>query len=482
MSSITLTPSGLQIHQDFSAGLVLQHSHYYSIAPKQRKLPIKLQIIIQQLCILSLVADLYKSEGPSNNKSQQGAAKVQDKNSTLPSTGEISAATRHCKNGRPNGAPSVVVLFSGNRRHSHWWILYCPTLESYGSEGPGIGDKRAGSPGSGNQSGEKKQRSDQQNNGRDDGKGNKGDGQGSGKKKRGFGPHQPFIKKLACLFFKLDPRKYQCCAGYDLTKWDHVLQHLKRMHIIRRDHCPKCRKEFGGEFAEAEKNEHIRQDSCAENTALGTGLLLQDEYDDLAGLHGTHEEKWFKAWKKLFGEHPVPHSAFFETVDCILEVQHSTLERELPNILQSFRRATLAMPEGDTTSATMDAILSLLRNSISTSNSLRHEEAQAVLAPAAPTQIPWFPDIPHSHDPEPWPDTIEPLRPRTGDSYDQPDLSAMEARPFGLQDISNEAFWPQLLEEPPVFGDGEEMFRRWMNYPDDGQHFEELGTSGHTLD
>lgn len=481
MSSITLTPSGLQTHQDFSVGLVLQHSHYYSIAPKQKRLPTKLQIMIQQLCTLSLVADFYKSEGPSKNKSQQGATKVQDKNSTLPFTGEISAATRYCNNG-PNGAPSVVVLFSGNRRHSHWCILYCPTLESYGSEAPSIGDKRAGSPGSGNQSGEKKQRPDQQNNGRNDGKGNKGDGQSPGKKKRGFGPHQPFIKKLCCLFFKLDPRKYQCCAGYDLTKWDHVLQHLKRMHIIRRDHCPKCRKEFGGEFAEDEKNEHIRQDTCAEKTALGTGLLLQDEYDDLAGLHGTHEEKWFKAWEKLFGDHPVPYSPFFETVDCILEVQHSTFERELPAILQSFRRDILAWPEADTTFATMGAILRLLRNPILTSNSLIHEEAHAVLAPSAPTQIPWFPDIPPSHDPEPWPDTMEPFRPSTGDLYDRPTIPTMEARPFGSQDMSNEGLSPQPLEEPAVFVDVDEIFRQWMNCPDDGHYFEDLENSGHTIE
>ncbi|KLP08803.1 uncharacterized protein FFB20_11039 [Fusarium fujikuroi] len=480
MSTITITPIGLQTHRDYGVGLVLQHSSYYSIAPKQRKLRIKLQLLIEHLCVLSLVADFYESEGLSKGKSQQIATKVSDKDSPLPSAGEISAATRHCNNGA-NGAPSVVVLFSDNRRHSHWWILYCPTLESYGSEAPNIGDKRAGSPGSSNQFGEKKQRSGQQNNGRNDSKGNKGDGQGPGKKKRGFGPHQPFIKKLACLFFKLDPRKYQCCAGYDLTKWDHVLQHLKRMHIIRRDHCPKCRKEFGGEFAEAEKNEHIRQDSCAEKAALGTGLLLQCEYDDLAGLHGTHEEKWFKAWEKLFGEHPVPHSPFFETVDCILEVQHSTLERELPTILQSFRRDTLARPEVDTTSATTDDILRLLRNPIPTSNSLIHEEAQAVSVPSAPTQIPWFPDIPPSYDLEPWPDTMEPFRPSTGDLYDQPTITTMEATPFGSRDMSNEVLSSQPLEEPAVFVDVDDIFRRWMNHPDDGHFFEELEDNGHAI-
>ncbi|KAG4277136.1 hypothetical protein FPRO04_07434 [Fusarium proliferatum] len=480
MSANTITPNEPQLHQDYGVGLVLQHSSYYSIAPKQRKQRIKLQLLIQHLCVLSLVADFYKSEGLSKEKSQQVATKVQDKDSPLPSTGEISAATRYCNNGA-NGAPSVVVLLSGNRRHSHWWILYCPTLESYGSEAPNIGDKRAGSPGSGNQSGKKKQRSDQQNNGQDGGRGSKGNGQGPGKNKNGSCLFQPFTKKLACLFFKLDPRKYQCCAGYKITEWGRLLQHLKRKHIIRRDHCPKCRQQFEGENAEAEKDDHIRQDTCVEQTVLDTGLLLQHEYDDLAGLHGTHEDKWFKAWEKLFGEHPAPYSPYFETVDCILEVQHSAIERELPDILQSFRRDTLARPEVDTTSAAMDAIMRVLRNPVPPSNSLIHEEAQAVLAPSAPTQIPWFPDIPPSHDPEPWPDTMEPFRPDTGDLYDQPTITTMETAPFGSLDMSNEVLWSQPLEEPAVFVDVDEIFRRWMNHPDDGHYFEELEDNGHAI-
>ncbi|KAF5622319.1 hypothetical protein F52700_10582 [Fusarium sp. NRRL 52700] len=479
MNAISLTSSQLQVHQDYGVGPSPHNSIYYSIAPKQKKVPTNLQIIIQQLIVLSIIADFYKSEESSKIQKQEVATKVQDKALSLPSTGEIGAATRHYNNGA-NGAPDVVLLAPGGRRHLHWWFLYCPTLESYGSEAPSAGYKRASSPGSSNQSGEKKQRSDQQKNGGNDGKGNKGNDQGPGQRKRGFGPDQPFIKKLTCLFFKLDPRKYQCCAGYDLTKWDHVLQHLKRMHIIRRDHCPKCRKEFGGELAEAQKNEHVRQDTCAEKTALGTGLLLQDEYDDLAGLHGTHEEKWFKAWKKMFGEHPVPSSPFFETVDCILEVQHSTLERELPAILRSFRRDS--RPEADATSATIDDILSLLRNPIPRSHSLVHQEPQAALPHSALAQISLVQDMPFSHDSEPWLDATEPFRPWTGDFYDQSNISTMEAGPFGLQDMSNEALWSQALEEPPVSIDVNEIFHQWMNCADDGQYFEEFDNSGHTLD
>ncbi|KAL5613081.1 hypothetical protein FOVSG1_002144 [Fusarium oxysporum f. sp. vasinfectum] len=470
--SITLVSSGLQIHQEFGVGLVPHDFSHYSIAPKQRKLPTKLQILIQQLFILSLSADFYKPEGRNKNKNRQMPAKLQDEALPSSSQGQISAATRHYNNGA-NGAPNAVVLLPENHRHRHWWFLHRLTLESYGSEPPSVGDKRAGSPGSGNQSGEKKKQSDQENNDRHDGKGNKGNGQGPGKKKRGFGPQQPFIKKLACLFFKLDPRRYQRCAGYNITEWGRVLQHLKREHIIKRDHCPKCREEFEGEFAEAEKNQHICQDTCVEKTALDTGLLLEDEYDDLTGLHGSHEQKWYKAWEKLFGEQTAPYSPFVETLESMLELQHSTMERELPALLESFRRDVLARPEVDSTSATINAILRLLRNPIPTSNSLVHGEPRAVLTPWTLAQLPWVQDMPPSHDPEPWSNTREAFRPSTGDSYAQPDISTMDTGPFASQDVLDELLWPQPSEElssfdPLSFGE-DESFGQWINYPGDGQ-------------
>ncbi|KAF5591937.1 hypothetical protein FPANT_5539 [Fusarium pseudoanthophilum] len=470
MSTVTITSSGLQIHQENDVGLMLQDSSYYSIAPKQRKLPIKLRVLIQYLCVLSLVTDFYKSERTRKNKNQQVPTEVQDKDLPLPSTCEISASTRHSNNG-VNGAPNIMLLFSGNRRHCHWWIVYCPTQKSYGSAAPSIGDKRAGSPGSDNQSGAKKKGSGGENNDQGNGKGGKGNGQTPGKKQRGFGPHQPFTKKLACLFFKLDPRKYQCCAGYKITEWDRLLQHLKRQHVLEGDYCPKCRKEFDGEFAEAEKNEHIRQDTCVEETALDTGLLLQGEYDDLAGLHGTHKEKWFKAWVKLFGEHTAPYSPYFETVECMLEVQHSTLERELPSLLQSFLRDARGEPDGDTTAATIVNILRLLRNPTPTSSSLARGETQPVLTPSTPAQMPWFQDMPPSHDPEPWPDTMEPSGPSADPIYNQPDIPTMEGGHFISQDMLDIATWhDQPFEEPPGLFDEEEIFQQFMNCPDDGQY------------
>ncbi|KAF5708063.1 hypothetical protein FMUND_10782 [Fusarium mundagurra] len=472
MSTITITPSGLQVHQEYDVGLTLHNSTCYSIAPKQRKLSIKLQMIIQHLCVLSLLVDFYKSEGQNKNKNQQLATKGQDDALPLLCTGEISAATRHY-GAEANSAPNVVLLFLGNGRHCYWWILYCPTQESFGSEAPSIGDKRAGSPGSGNQSGRKKKGSGRENNDRGNGKGGKGNGQSPGKKKRRFGSDQPFTKQLACLFFKLDPRKYQCCAALKITEWDRLFQHLKRQHLMEGEHCPKCREEFYGEDAETEKNEHIRQDTCVEKTALDTGLLLPNEYHDLNGLHGTtHEEKWYKAWKKLFGDHPAPYSPYFETVNCMREVQESTMERELPTILESLLRGALTRQEA------ISAILRRLRNPIPTPNPLIQEELQAVLAPSTPAQIPLVPDTPPIQGPETWPDAMEPFGPNTGDLPNQAYIPGMEMGPseYMLHGI----FCPQPLEEPLGSFEEDEILRQLTHYPDDGHYFGELGNTGHT--
>ncbi|KAF5575618.1 hypothetical protein FPCIR_13036 [Fusarium pseudocircinatum] len=458
MSTITITPSGLQVHQEYDVGLALHNSTCYSIAPKQKKLSIKLHMIIQHLCVLSLLVDFYKSEGQNKHKSQQLATKVRDEALPLPPTGEISAATRHYNAGA-NSALNVVLLFPGKHRHCQWWILYCPTQESFGSEAPSIRDKRAGSPGSGNQSGQKKKGSGRENNDRGNGKGGKGNGQSPGKKNRRFGSHQPFTKQLACLFFKLDPRKYQCCAGYKITEWDRLLQHLKRQHLIEGEHCPKCREEFCGEDAETEKNEHIRQDTCVAETALETGLLVETEYEALNGLHGTHEEKWYEAWRKLFGEQTAPYSPYFETVNCLLDVQQSTMERELPTILQSFRRDALTRPEA------IGAILRLLRNPITASDPHLQEEHQDVSAPWTPA--PLAPDMPH---PETWLNT--------GDLPDPPDMSDMETGHFEY--LLHGMLWPQPLEEPPASFNEDEVFRQLTHYPDDGEYFGELGNSGQT--
>ncbi|KAK2928093.1 Histone-fold [Fusarium oxysporum f. sp. vasinfectum] len=287
--------------------------------------------------------------------------------------------------------------------------------------------------------------------------------QGPGKKKRGFGTQQLVIKKLACLFYKLDTLKYQCCAGYNLTKWDHVLQHLKRLHLIQGEHCPKCREEFEGESAEAEKNEHIRQDTCGKKTALDTGLLLEDEYNGLTGLRGSHEEKWREAWKRLFARHPAPYSPFIELLESVLDAQCNTLERELPSLLQSFLHDASVGRGTVSTADTTNAILRLVRNPISTSNSLAHTERQTELAPPMLGPSPRAHGIRLSRTPEPpLASKVEPFGPSPKAVYAQPIILTMEERNM------YESLWHQSFGEFSIYDPDNEELDQWINFSGDG--------------
>ncbi|KAF4944689.1 hypothetical protein FGADI_12511 [Fusarium gaditjirri] len=369
MSIVALISTGLQTHQRFSVGLMLQDSNCYSIAPKQRKLQAKLEIFLQHLCVLSLYADFCKTLNGNRNNAHEAVSKVHKEGFPLPARGQINAAIRHYYNG-VNGASNKAVLFPRSVVHCQWPFFHCLTLEPSYSQPPGFGYKRGGSPGSANQSGGKKQRSGQQNNSGNNGNGDKGNGQGPSKKKQGFGPQQPSGKKLACLFYKLDSGKYDCCVGYNFTKWDHVFQHLKRKHLIKGEHCPICREQFEGEFAEIDKNAHGSEDTCQEITAMESGKLLDEEYHDLSGQHGSHEEKWYKAWRKLFGERPAPYSPFIESPESLLEMRCDALERELPYLLVRFLHEASTGRGNESIPVTTEAILSVVRGPTSAPNTL----------------------------------------------------------------------------------------------------------------
>jgi hypothetical protein len=143
------------------------------------------------------------------------------------------------------------------------------------------------------------------------------------------------VKRFACVFQKFNPVEYDSCASFILSSWDRVLQHLKRKHLLRGEHCPICRKEFKGESPEDIKDEHIRA-GCQPTTAIETGRLIQKEYDDLTGVGpGDQVTKWLKGWAILFRGYPEPFSPFAET---LLEANCNLIRRRIPEIVQLFRR------------------------------------------------------------------------------------------------------------------------------------------------
>ncbi|KAJ3537817.1 hypothetical protein NM208_g6160 [Fusarium decemcellulare] len=124
-------------------------------------------------------------------------------------------------------------------------------------------------------------------------------------------------KRFACLFYKVDPERYQRCESLKLESWDRVLQHIKRRHVLGPVHCPTCRIHLPGEEEHADqlRNEHIRAGGCEPTSIENSGYLLAGEYDKLKnlGTSGRHDLKWLEAWKRLFPLLPAPLSPFFES-------------------------------------------------------------------------------------------------------------------------------------------------------------------------
>ncbi|KAH6969248.1 hypothetical protein DER45DRAFT_548868 [Fusarium avenaceum] len=192
--------------------------------------------------------------------------------------------------------------------------------------------------GDGNRAGVKKHKAQHGSSTRDFGETN-GDDQnqdpGGARGALGADDMEASAKLLACLFQKFDPIRYDECSRYRLSSWDRVLQHLKRRHLLRGEYCPTCRKEFQGRDAEDNKNEHIRG-GCLPTTAVETGRLLQEEYDNLTGVGpGDQVTKWFKGWAILFRGYPEPPSPFAQT---LLEANCDVTRGRLPEIVQSFKR------------------------------------------------------------------------------------------------------------------------------------------------
>ncbi|KAJ4160106.1 hypothetical protein NW754_003230 [Fusarium falciforme] len=125
-------------------------------------------------------------------------------------------------------------------------------------------------------------------------------------------PHrmpQP-CQKYACPLYLQNREKHKRCKNCVLTTWTRVLQHLKRTHLAKEDHCPTCRRSFSSETL---KNEHIRLGNCQLVNIAHSGVFLKEDYDNLKYIRqNSDKEKWKEAWRRLFRGLPTP-SPFHES-------------------------------------------------------------------------------------------------------------------------------------------------------------------------
>ncbi|UPK97235.1 hypothetical protein LCI18_008170 [Fusarium solani-melongenae] len=118
------------------------------------------------------------------------------------------------------------------------------------------------------------------------------------------------LQTYACPLYLQNREKHKRCKSCVLTSWGRVLQHLKRAHLAKEDHCPTCRGSFSSETL---KNEHIRLGNCQTVDIAHSGVFLEEDYNKLKHIRrNSDEEKWTEAWRRLFPDLPAP-SPFCES-------------------------------------------------------------------------------------------------------------------------------------------------------------------------
>ncbi|KAI1205113.1 uncharacterized protein F4807DRAFT_464933 [Annulohypoxylon truncatum] len=122
-------------------------------------------------------------------------------------------------------------------------------------------------------------------------------------------------KPFACLFYKLNPKKYFTCNNKDFTSIGHVRQH------IRKDHCKYCWAAFNDERS---SKTHAECQPMDGKPVIDLAPMCKAQIDP--------NMKWYWTWKQLFGESvPLPQCPY----------SHPCLDLEI-YILNNHRDAELS--------------------------------------------------------------------------------------------------------------------------------------------
>ncbi|KAK2041040.1 hypothetical protein LZ31DRAFT_26225 [Colletotrichum somersetense] len=151
--------------------------------------------------------------------------------------------------------------------------------------------------------------------------------------------------KLACPFFKHNPRKYKnqrpCCGpGWDRVH--RIKEHIYRKHSLPKFSCPRCSQPFE---TQADLQTHARSaDACEVREPEFLDGITQDQEKMLrsrkktSAKELTEAEKWTQAYRILFPdarerEIPSPYYSI-EDADTSLGDYEDYLRRELPPLVR----------------------------------------------------------------------------------------------------------------------------------------------------
>ncbi|KAI0447696.1 hypothetical protein F4803DRAFT_545753 [Xylaria telfairii] len=104
-------------------------------------------------------------------------------------------------------------------------------------------------------------------------------------------------QRLACLFYKHDPRQYVDCMLKSFNTIGHLRQHLNQSHKLGPNHCTSCWRTFN--TVDSLSNHNTTQ-------CVPTGGVPVDDLPVFPRMRSPPDKKWFWGWKKLFGEAAAP--------------------------------------------------------------------------------------------------------------------------------------------------------------------------------
>ncbi len=130
----------------------------------------------------------------------------------------------------------------------------------------------------------------------------------------------PLPLRLACPYFKLDPRKHRYCRRYTLRRVKDIKQHILRKHKGRPS-CPKCSQTFAPE----DQMEHHRK-SCQGTAAptletrttreiltQGTTEQQMKELRQYLSRGKPLRDQWYDMWDILFPGEQRPRSVHMDS-------------------------------------------------------------------------------------------------------------------------------------------------------------------------
>lgn len=124
------------------------------------------------------------------------------------------------------------------------------------------------------------------------------------------GSEESAAGRVACPFFKKDPKRYMSCAKHPFKRRRDIKSHLFRKHM-QPEYCPKCLQTFG-DNPDA-KDTHIREEICGKRQFVPPDGITGAQRMALAkGISSrpSDTDYWFWIWDVLFPAVKRPPSPF----------------------------------------------------------------------------------------------------------------------------------------------------------------------------